>query len=89
MSNNDLLGGGNGTLINLAERTMTNEIIIRVNPEYTGRMCLYVENGQLKVSRPIAHDEFIGALDTFIELAQRAGWKVTKPEEGNEQTREA
>ncbi len=63
---------------------MTNQLIICVNPEYTGRMCLYVENGVLKSSRPMGPDEFMGALDTFIELARLAGWKITNPEEVNE-----
>ncbi len=77
----NVLGGGNGTLINLAERAMTNEIIIRVNPEYTGRICLYVENGQLRRTRPVADNEVFGDLDTFLYLARLAGWKITTPED--------
>jgi len=32
-------------------------------------------------------DEVTASLDVFIELARRAGWKITEPEDNHEQTR--
>lgn len=60
---------------------LLNEVIINVTPDFSGRLTVYVENGELKAYRPYSPEEFTCTLGSFIELAERAGWKVTPPEE--------
>lgn len=64
-----------------ATKVLLNEVIINVTPDFSGRLTVYVENGELKAYRPYSPEEFTCTLGTFIELAERAGWKVTPPEE--------
>lgn len=64
-----------------ATKALLNEVIINVAPDFSGRLTVYVENGELKAYRPYSPEEFTATLGTFIELAERAGWKVTPPEE--------
>lgn len=78
------LGGGNRIPFELIEHIMTNAVTIRVRPEFTGRLTVYIENGELKASLPMRDDEVTCTLETFLELATRAGWKITPPEEENE-----
>jgi hypothetical protein len=80
-------GEGNSITLELIEHMMTNAITLRVRPEFTGRLTLYIENGKLKASLPMRDDEVTASLDVFIELARRAGWKITEPEDNHEQTR--
>ncbi|REF42116.1 hypothetical protein [Serratia ficaria] len=68
-------------LIRQATKALLNEVVINVAPDFSGRLTVYVENGELKAYRPYSPEEFTATLDTFIELAERAGWKVTPPEE--------
>ena len=60
---------------------MLKEITIQVSPDFTGRICLYVENGKLKANRPVREDEYIASLLSFMEIAEMAGYKITAPEE--------
>lgn len=69
------------SLLNKATKAVLNEVIIHVAPEFSGRLTVYIENGELKAYRPYAPDEITATMGTFIELAERAGWKVTPPEE--------
>lgn len=64
-----------------ATKALLNEVIINVAPDFSGRLTVYVENGELKAYRPYSPEEFTCTLGSFIELAERAGWKVTPPEE--------
>jgi len=64
-----------------ATKALLNEVIINVAPDFSGRLTVYFENGELKAYRPYSPEEFTATLGTFIELAERAGWKVTPPEE--------
>jgi len=45
-------------------------IDLHVLPDFTGRVVLYIENGQVKCDRRLSPDEHICALDTFIEMAR-------------------
>jgi hypothetical protein len=45
-------------------------IDLHVSPEYTGRVALYIEKGRVKADRRLSDDEYICALDTFIEMAR-------------------
>lgn len=64
-----------------ATKVLLNEVIINVTPDFSGRLTVYVESGELKAYRPYSPEEFTCTLGSFIELAERAGWKVTPPEE--------
>ncbi|WP_329909998.1 hypothetical protein [Serratia quinivorans] len=64
-----------------ATKALLNEVVINVTPDFSGRLTVYVENGELKAYRPYSPEEFTCTLGSFIELAERAGWKVTPPEE--------
>ncbi|MGG4625189.1 hypothetical protein ACLPHD_12575 [Serratia odorifera] len=69
------------TILRQATEALLNEVVINVAPGFSGRLTVYVENGELKAYRPYSPEEFTATLGTFIELAERAGWKVTPPEE--------
>lgn len=69
------------TILRQATKALLNEVVINVAPDFSGRLTVYVENGELKAYRPYSPEEFTCTLGTFIELAERAGWKVTPPEE--------
>ncbi|QBX68680.1 hypothetical protein [Serratia quinivorans] len=69
------------TILRQATKALLNEVVINVAPDFSGRLTVYVENGELKAYRPYSPKEFTCTLGTFIELAERAGWKVTPPEE--------
>ena len=43
---------------------------LHVLPDFSGRIVLYIENGQVKCDRRLSPDEHICALDTFIEMAR-------------------
>ncbi|MBH3044767.1 hypothetical protein JY446_23135 [Serratia marcescens] len=64
-----------------ASKALLNEVIINVTPDFSGRLTVYIENGELKAYRPHSPEEFTATLGTFIELAERAGWTVKPPEE--------
>lgn len=64
-----------------ATKALLNEVVINVAPDFSGRLTVYVENGKLVAYRPYSPEEFTCTLGSFIELAERAGWKVTPPEE--------
>ncbi|HID8403883.1 TPA: hypothetical protein ACXIJH_004219 [Serratia marcescens] len=51
--------------------------LLGVYPGTTGRVMLYVENGVITSSLPIPEHHFCCSVESFIELAQRAGWHVT------------
>lgn len=67
-------------LLSKATKAVLNEVIIHVAPEFSGRLTVYIENGELKAYRPYAPEEITATMGTFIELAERAGWTVTPPE---------
>ncbi|MGQ6548278.1 hypothetical protein ACUNEV_12145 [Serratia sp. IR-2025] len=67
------------TLLSKATKAVLNEVIIHVAPEFSGRLTVYIENGELKAYRPYAPEEITATMGTFIELAERAGWTVTPP----------
>lgn len=67
------------SLLSKATKAVLNEIIVHVAPEFSGRLTVYIENGELKAYRPYAPEEITATMGTFIELAERAGWTVTQP----------
>lgn len=53
---------------------------LQVTPDFTGRVLVYVENGKATSDRRLFDDELVARLDTFLELARKAGWHVTPPD---------
>ncbi|MMZ42893.1 hypothetical protein D3C76_1523670 [compost metagenome] len=51
--------------------------IPNIAENYSARIMLTIENGKVTSERMIGDGEILATLDTFIELAQRAGWHVT------------
>ncbi|KAB0554575.1 hypothetical protein [Pantoea stewartii] len=49
---------------------------LHVLPDFTGRIVLYIESGKVKCDRRVHDDEHICGLDTFIELARKAGLHI-------------
>lgn len=52
---------------------------LRVSPDFTGRVVLYIENGRVKADRRLRDEEHICAIDTFIEMAREMGWPLQEP----------
>ncbi|HGM5433553.1 TPA: hypothetical protein ACKPY3_000836 [Serratia marcescens] len=51
--------------------------ILGIAENYSARIMLTIENGKVVGERMIGAGEILATLDTFIELAQRAGRHVT------------
>ncbi|MBC3213837.1 hypothetical protein [Serratia fonticola] len=68
-------------LLSKVTKAVLNEVIIHVAPEFSGRLTVYIENGELKAYRPYTPEEITATMGTFIELAERAGWTDTPPAE--------
>ncbi|EMX9222919.1 hypothetical protein QD840_001964 [Citrobacter koseri] len=49
---------------------------LHVLPDFTGRVVLYIEKGRVTCDRRLLDDEYICALDTFIEMAREAGLRI-------------
>jgi hypothetical protein len=56
--------------------------IPNIAENYSARIMLTIENGKVVDERMIRDGEILATLDTFIELAQRAGWYVTPNHNG-------
>lgn len=56
-------------------------IKLPVATDYTGQVLVTIENGEFKGYLPRRPGDIMATLGSFIELAERAGWKVTPPEE--------
>lgn len=56
-------------------------IEVPVSPDFTGRLSVHLKNGKLECWYHPRPDELTATFEVFIELARRAGWKVTPPEE--------
>lgn len=55
---------------------------LHVNPEFSGRILLYVENGVVKGDTPLMADEIIGTPTLFNQLLERAGYRVAPVQKG-------
>ncbi|MEQ9970117.1 hypothetical protein ABRP72_13145 [Pectobacterium carotovorum] len=49
---------------------------LQVTPNFTGRVLVYVKDGQPVRDMPLSDDQIALTVDGFIELAKRAGWHV-------------
>jgi len=55
---------------------------LHVLPDFTRRVVLYIENGQVKCDRRLSPDEHICALDTFIEMARDMELRIQETSNG-------
>ncbi|MDU1655953.1 hypothetical protein [Leclercia adecarboxylata] len=55
---------------------------LHVLPDFTGRVVLYIENGQVKCGRRLFPDEHICSLDTFIEMARDMELRIQETSNG-------
>lgn len=51
-------------------------INLHVAPDFTGRVVVYFENGKVDCDRRLLDDEHIASLETFIEIARKAGIRI-------------
>lgn len=43
------------------------------------RVLMTIENGKVTYSKHLLDDEFVGSIDTFLWIAERAGYTITPP----------
>ncbi|AUT26143.1 hypothetical protein [Escherichia marmotae] len=43
------------------------------------RLFLTIENGKVTYSKHLLDDEFVGSMDTFLWMAERAGYTIIPP----------
>ncbi|MFG0517322.1 hypothetical protein [Kluyvera intermedia] len=67
--------------VNQCGRPILN-IDLHVLPDFTGRVVLYIENGQVKCDRRLSPDEHICALNTFIEMARDMELRIQETSNG-------
>ncbi|MEF9676057.1 hypothetical protein QX227_08130 [Pectobacterium aroidearum] len=61
-------------------QTLIITATLNVLPDFTGRVLVYVKDGVATNDRRLFDDELVGGLDTFLELARKAGWSITPPD---------
>ncbi|MER0046548.1 hypothetical protein ABRP56_09150 [Pectobacterium odoriferum] len=64
----------------MPNQTPTITATLQVTPDFTGRVLVYVKNGKAISDRRLFDDELVAGLDTFLELALKAGWHVASPD---------
>ncbi|MES4613034.1 hypothetical protein V2154_10660 [Ewingella sp. CoE-038-23] len=62
---------------------MHNNIVIQVKPEFTGRIMLHINDGQLESHEPMLPGYHLTTLQGFLEMAQAAGYQVKEMQNGN------
>lgn len=67
--------------VNRGGRPVLN-IDLHVLPDFTGRVVLYIENGQVKCDRRLSPDEHICSLATFIEMARDMNLRIQETSNG-------
>jgi len=50
---------------------------LHVTPEFTGKVMVYIVNGEVKSDMRVLDGEYCTSVKGFIELARMAGWNVT------------
>ncbi|WP_233981460.1 hypothetical protein [Pectobacterium versatile] len=66
----------------MPNQTPTITATLQVTPDFTGCVLVYVKNGRATSDRRLFDDELVAGLDTFLELATRAGYQVISPDTG-------
>lgn len=55
---------------------MHNDIVIQVNPDFTGRIMLHIKDGKLESHEPLLRGHHLSTLQGFLEMAEAAGYQV-------------
>ncbi|WP_260524094.1 hypothetical protein [Serratia sp. PL7] len=58
-----------------------SDISLTVSSQFTGKVVVHIEDGKLKSHYTMQPTDHIATLGGFIEMAERAGWMITSPEE--------
>ncbi|MDY4367476.1 hypothetical protein SNR26_07060 [Pectobacterium brasiliense] len=66
----------------MSNQTPTITTTLQVTHDFTGRVLVYVKDGRAISDRRLFGDELVAGLDTFLELATRAGYQVISPDTG-------
>lgn len=66
----------------MSNQTPTITTTLQVTPNFNGRVLVYVKDGRAISDRRLLDDELVAGLDTFLELATRAGYQVISPDPG-------
>lgn len=67
--------------VNINERPVL-KVALHVLPDFTGRVVLYIENGQVTCDRRLLPEEHICSLDTFIEMARDMNLRIQETSNG-------
>jgi len=57
-------------------------IDLHVLPDFTGRVVLYIENGQVICDRRLTDDEHVCTVGTFIQMAQEMELRIEERSNG-------
>ncbi|MFE8048142.1 hypothetical protein [Brenneria goodwinii] len=60
----------------MPNQTPTITATLNVLPDFTGRVLVYLKDGQPVCDMLLSDDQIALTVDGFIELAKRAGWHV-------------
>ncbi|MBN3230480.1 hypothetical protein [Pectobacterium brasiliense] len=66
----------------MPNQTPTITATLQVTSDFTGRVLVYMKDGRAISDRRLFDDELVVGLDTFLELATRAGYQVISPDTG-------
>ena len=55
---------------------MHNEIVVQIKPDFTGRIILHVNDGNLESHEPLLPGYHLSTLQGFLEMAEAAGYQV-------------
>lgn len=63
----------------MRNRLINLTVPIPVEPNYTGRVLVSVENGKPTKAHKLFENEFTGSFESFLEAAKLAGYQVIPP----------
>ncbi|MDD9246572.1 hypothetical protein PVM12_21405 [Enterobacter soli] len=66
----------------MLNQTPVLNIGLHIDPGFSGRVLLYIENGVVKGDTPLMADEIIGTPTLFNQLLERAGYRVAPVQKG-------
>ncbi|WP_312227091.1 hypothetical protein [Pseudescherichia sp.] len=67
--------------VNSGGRPVLN-IDLHVLPDFTGRVVLYIENGQVMCDRRLTDDELVCTAETFMQMAQEMVLRIEERSNG-------
>lgn len=68
--------------IPMLDRIPMLNMSLHVAPDFTGRILLYIVDGELKCETRLMSDEIVGTPKLFSELLERAGYRMNPINKG-------